>query len=114
MVQAAPTWRAASAVACAWFPEEYATTAFGLSSEKTRFDAPRILNAPPVCRFSHLKKVRTPDAESNDREVSTGVRCAMGRMRTAASRIMEIVTSVCTFSIVAVSSSVLSWTCPHF
>src|SRR5580698_10245395 len=51
-----------------------------------KFDAPRILNAPPVCRFSHLKNASIPAAASKPREVITGVHLAMGRMREMASR----------------------------
>src|ERR1039458_10634839 len=55
-------------------------------SERMRLDAPRILKAPPRCRFSHLKKTRTPAWASKPAEVMTGVRRASGRMRTAAAR----------------------------
>src|SRR5260370_12087596 len=71
-----------------------------LSGEKMRFAAPRILNAPPFWKFSHLKNAFTPDSASKACEVRTGVRRAMGRIRSAASRIMGGVTSVCTFPIV--------------
>jgi hypothetical protein len=68
-------------------PDENATTPFGSLSfgiEKTKFDAPRILNAPPVWRFSHLKYAATPEALSKLRDVITGVRLAIGLMRSAA------------------------------
>jgi len=52
-----------------------------------KFDAPRILNAPPVWRFSHLKNASIPAAALNPRELITGVHLAMGRMRKLASRI---------------------------
>src|SRR5271157_3972630 len=55
-------------------------------SERIRFDAPRILKAPPRCRFSHLKKTRAPAWASKPAEVKTGVRRARGRMRPAAAR----------------------------
>src|SRR5580704_19046812 len=61
-----------------------ASTASG--SERIRFAAPRILKAPPRCRFSHLKKTRLPAAASKLSEVMTGVRRARGRMRSAAAR----------------------------
>src|SRR5882724_12605067 len=69
-------------------------------SEKTRLAAPRILNAPPFCRFSHLKNALTPDAASKVLEVRTGVFWAMGRMRAAASRTIASVTFKGIFAIV--------------
>jgi hypothetical protein len=90
MVAGAPTLAAAMATACAWLPEENATTPRARSAseiEKMKFAAPRILNAPPRCKFSHLKNASTPASASNVREVMTGVRCAIGRMRSAARRI---------------------------
>src|SRR6185436_14093386 len=81
-----PTARAAIATACAWLPEEYATTPRDRSSlgvEKMKFDAPRILKAPPVWKFSHLKNVVILASASKPRDVITGVRLAMGRIRTA-------------------------------
>src|ERR1035437_9404566 len=54
--------------------------------ERMRFDAPRILNAPPRCRFSHLKKTRQPASASKLAEVMTGVLRASGRIRSAAAR----------------------------
>src|SRR5580658_6897505 len=64
--------------------------------EKIKFDAPRILNAPPVWRFSHLKNAATPASASKLREVITGVRLAVGRIRSAAARMSSKVTSVVT------------------
>jgi len=49
-----------------------------------KFDAPRILKAPPVWKFSHLKNASTPASALKVREVITGVRLAMERMRTEA------------------------------
>ena len=40
-----------------------------------KFAAPRILNAPPRWKFSHLKNTLAPASESKVREVNTGVRC---------------------------------------
>jgi len=56
--------------------------------------APRNLNAPPFCMFSHLKNVVTPASRSKLCEFMTGVRRAMGRMRSAAARISSRVTAV--------------------
>src|SRR5438552_9156232 len=69
-------------------------------SEKTRFAAPRILNAPPFCRFSHLKKALTPDSASKVLDVRTGVLWAIARMRAAASRTIARVTFAGIFAIV--------------
>src|SRR5579872_5403453 len=55
-------------------------------SERMRLEAPRILKAPPRCRFSHLKKALVPEAALKSSEVKTGVRRASGRMRSAAER----------------------------
>src|SRR5271168_2269689 len=87
-VAAIPQYCAAMATACAWLPEENATTPRFRSSEerlKIKFAAPRILNAPPVCRFSHLKNPVSPDALSKLDDVITGVLFTMGAIRTAAS-----------------------------
>src|SRR5687768_12122240 len=46
--------------------------------------APRYLNAPPVCRFSHLKKTRRPQRASKASLRITGVRTMYGPMRAAA------------------------------
>ena len=54
--------------------------------ERIRLAAPRILNAPPVCKFSHLKKTRAPAAASNSDDAITGVRLASGRIRATAAR----------------------------
>src|SRR5271166_4693670 len=63
--------------------------------EKMKFEAPRILNAPPRWKFSHLKNAWIPARESKVRDVNTGVRCAIGRMRSAAARMSSIEMSVC-------------------
>src|SRR5579872_719709 len=59
-----------------------------------KFAAPRILNAPPFCMFSHLKYVATPASRSKLCEFKTGVRRAMGRIRSAASRMSSTVMGV--------------------
>src|SRR5688500_7521900 len=46
--------------------------------------APRYLNAPPVCRFSHLKNTCAPTRASNAAERRTGVRTTWGASRAAA------------------------------
>src|SRR6187402_213857 len=89
MVARVPTTAADRATACAWLPEENATTplarsAFGMENRKLA--APRILNDPVVCRFSHLKKHWQLAISSSSREVSTGVRLASGRIRSDAAR----------------------------
>src|SRR4051812_17626591 len=72
-----PRRRAARARAAAWLPEEWVTTPRAASasvSENTALHAPRALNAPTACRFSHLKLRRAPRAASRASLVSTGVR----------------------------------------
>src|SRR4029077_16733513 len=59
-----------------------------------KFAAPRILNAPPFCMFSHLKKTFAPASRSKLCEFSTGVRRAIGFMRWAAARMSSMVTEV--------------------
>src|SRR6267378_3722466 len=77
MVAAAPTCLAAIATACAWLPEENATTPRARSSsgmDRIRLLAPRILNAPPRWRFSHLKWTSTPAARLILVDENTGKR----------------------------------------
>src|SRR5579864_5008805 len=59
-----------------------------------KFEAPRILKAPPRWKFSHLKNACTPASESKVRELKTGVLCAIGRMRSAAARMSSIDMSI--------------------
>ena len=77
-VAATPRTRAAAATAWPWLPEEWVTTprsAWAEESCSTKLVAPRILNAPTFCRFSHLKNNRAPLASSTYELVNTGVRC---------------------------------------
>ena len=53
-------------------------------SRLTALNAPRNLNAPMRCKFSHLRNMRLPHAISSSREVATGVRCAAPAIRSAA------------------------------
>src|SRR5437762_2499563 len=53
-------------------------------SERILLVAPRALNAPARCRFSHLKKTSQPATSLKDREVITGVRCTRPAIRSAA------------------------------
>jgi hypothetical protein len=81
-----PRARAASATAVPWLPEECVITS-GVragSSCNSTFMAPRYLNAPPVCRFSHLKNTRCPTRASKAAERMTGVRTTCGPIRPAA------------------------------
>ena len=79
MVAGMPSSRAASAVPWAWLPDENATTparrCSGLNLDSA-LNAPRNLNAPMRCRFSHLKKTSAPSSSFTVREVITGVLCA--------------------------------------
>jgi hypothetical protein len=52
------------------------------------FYAPRILNDPVFCRFSHLKNNCAPASLSKDWLVSIGVRWMRGLMRSCASPIV--------------------------
>jgi hypothetical protein len=64
MMALQPASCAASATACAWLPLECVRNVSGpscvrLSSTwRTAFVAPRYLNAPIFCRFSHYKNQR--------------------------------------------------------
>jgi hypothetical protein len=92
MVARAPASRAASATACAWLPDEKATTPRRRSSavsESSLLVAPRILNAPLRWKFSHLKKTRRPARASNVRELRTGVRWTRAPIRSRASRMVS-------------------------
>src|SRR6185295_7331024 len=84
-----PRRAAAQATAAPWLPDECVITprrASASSSENTALHAPRALNAPTFCRFSHLKNSFDSAAASSDRLVSIGVRCTCGRMRACAAR----------------------------
>ena len=66
MNERAPRSWAASASAAAWLPEEWVATPRSSSageSLETAFIAPRNLNAPARCRFSHLnQRLRAEEA----------------------------------------------------
>src|ERR1022692_4781555 len=62
-------------------------------SDRIRLEAPRILKAPPRCRFSHLKKSCFPASVDALCEVRTGVRRASEVIRCAASRTVSGVTA---------------------
>ncbi|SST07683.1 Uncharacterised protein [Klebsiella pneumoniae] len=87
MVAGIPSKRAERAMAWAWLPEENATTPAARCSAENRdsaLKAPRNLNAPMRCRFSHLKKTSAPSSSSRVREDITGVRLACPAIRAAA------------------------------
>src|ERR1700740_2765241 len=72
-----PRQAAARATAAAWLPLECVTTPCAASSslrEKIALVAPRILNDPVFCRFSHLKKSSASLIAFSDSLVITGVR----------------------------------------
>src|SRR5271156_3825132 len=84
-----PRQPAAHATAAPWLPLEGVTMPRAASSslsEKIALVAPRILNEPVFCRFSHLKKIRAPTIASREAEVRTGVRWMRGAMRAWASK----------------------------
>src|SRR5689334_13818328 len=72
-----------------------------------KFAAPRILNAPPFCMFSHLKKTFAPASRSKLYECSTGVRRAIGFMRSAAARMSSMVTGAAI--VVGIASLSITW-----
>src|SRR3954451_8592376 len=87
IVAGAPCSAAARASACAWLPEDAATTPrsrSALGSEATALYAPRNLKAPTRCRFSGLRPTVAPVRSSRVREVIRGVRCAVPSRRAAA------------------------------
>src|SRR5664279_5154191 len=91
-----PTRDAASATPCAWFPADAATTPAARSlavSREIRTYAPRILNEPVRCRFSHLRNTGPATAAASGRDDSIGVYLATPRSSSAA----------------ALTSSTLTW-----
>jgi hypothetical protein len=100
MVAGMPRRRAARATPWAWLPEENATTPHwrcDSSSWSSAFIAPRILNEPARCRFSHLRRTSTPILSESEALASSGVRWIQGAMRVAAARTAERSTMVLTF-----------------
>jgi hypothetical protein len=84
-----PRILATSATACAWFPDEKASTPRARSAGSSReiaLYAPRNLNAPPRWKHSALRNTRVPARASSVREASTGVRFATPASRAAAAR----------------------------
>src|SRR6185369_1322720 len=101
-----PRRAAAHATAAPWLPDECVTTprrASALSSENTALHAPRALNAPTFCRFSHLKNSVASATTSSDRLVSTGVRCTCDRMRACAAYIAARSTAISSAAAVSVA-----------
>ena len=89
IVAGMPRSLAARATPWAWFPEEKATTPrrrWSSSSCRSAFIAPRILNDPARCRFSHFRRTSTPILSERERLERRGVRWTQGRMRSAAER----------------------------
>lgn len=87
MVALTPCSLEASAIACAWLPDENVTTPAARCSGVRRAMAlkpPRNLNAPMRWKFSHLKNSEAPAMASAVVEVSTGVRCAWPARRSLA------------------------------
>src|SRR6266436_5860383 len=84
-----PRHAAAQATAAPWLPLDCVTMPFATSSfvrERIAFEAPRILNEPVFCRFSHLKKSCAPVMAFREVEVSTGVRWILGEISACAAR----------------------------
>src|SRR5262245_4195787 len=75
-VAAQPRWPAANATPWAWLPALAATTPRARSASESReilLKAPRTLNEPVRCRFSHFRKTGPAKASESTREWSTGV-----------------------------------------
>ena len=71
-----PSIAAASATPCAWLPALAATTPLARSASVSRailVYAPRILNEPVRCRFSHLRYAGPPTSRLSGRDDSIGV-----------------------------------------
>ena len=90
MVAGTPKDDAAQATPWAWFPAEEATT--GQRSPRSimaesLFVAPRILNEPVFCRFSHLRYTLPPHMREKVEERSSSVWCRMGLRRFEAAMI---------------------------
>src|ERR1700712_1340086 len=75
-VASQPSIAAARATPCAWLPALAATTPLARSSSVSRailVYAPRILNDPGRCRFSHLRYAGPPTSRLSGRDDSIGV-----------------------------------------
>src|SRR5713226_7063640 len=84
-----PRQTAAQATAAPWFPLDCVTIPFAACfsvRERIAFEAPRILNEPVFCRFSHLRKSCAPVMAFKEEDVRTGVRWIRGAMRACAAR----------------------------
>src|SRR5216684_864760 len=84
-----PRHAAAQATAAPWLPLDCVTMPCAASSsvrERIALEAPRILNEPVFCRFSHLKKSCAPAMAFNEADVRTGVRWILGARRSCAAR----------------------------
>src|SRR5258707_7749172 len=84
-----PRHAAAQATAAPWLPLDCVTIPFATCfsvRERIAFEAPRILNEPVLCRFSHLKKSWALVIAFKEAEVRTGVRWIRGAMRACAAR----------------------------
>ena len=88
-----PRLFAASAMACAWFPELCVTSGDRASPRRSAaFVAPRILKLPVFWSTSHLKWSARPAQASTWPQVSTGVRWTWGATRRDARRTFKGVT----------------------
>src|SRR5215218_6890625 len=90
-----PNSWAARATPCAWLPALAATTPRAFScaeSRHIRVYAPRILNEPARCRFSHLRCTGPPTRSDNARLYSSGVGRTTPASRSRAARTSSSVT----------------------
>ena len=94
IVAVVPSSRAAIATACAWLPDEYASTPRAqlvAGSDAILLYAPRNLNAPPRWKHSAFRCTDAPTSSSSVRDVKTGVRWATpSRRRAAACDVGEV------------------------
>ncbi len=94
-VAAMPSIDAASATPCAWLPALAATTPrarCASSSRASRVYAPRILNEPVRCRFSHFSHTGPPASSDSAREPATGVSVITPARSSRAARISSMPT----------------------
>src|SRR5260370_41221540 len=87
-----PSHAAAQATAAPWFPLGCGTIPFATCfsvRERIAFEAPRILNEPVLCRFSHLKKIWALVIAFKEAAVKTGVRWIRGSRGACAARMVS-------------------------
>src|ERR1700712_4175695 len=110
-VASQPSIAAARATPCAWLPALAATTPLARSSSVSRailVYAPRILNDPGRCRFSHLRYAGPPTSRLSGRDDSIGVYRTTPRSNSAAASISSTLIRSDTAAVVATSADSVS------